>query len=53
LDSVATETAVLEEVKYGRRLRAKFAEPGGEALHDWTDAMPNEQARRSSGAQPD
>ena len=31
------------EVKYGRRLQAKFAEPGGEALREWIDAMPNEQ----------
>jgi pyruvate dehydrogenase E1 component len=31
------------ELKYGRRLRAAFAEPGGEALRDWIDAMPNEQ----------
>ncbi len=31
------------EVKYGRRLRAAFALPGGEHLRDWIDAMPNEQ----------
>lgn len=31
------------EVKYGRRLRAAFAEPGGQHLRDWIDAMPNEQ----------
>lgn len=31
------------EVKYGRRLQAKFAEPHGEALRSWIDAMPNEQ----------
>lgn len=31
------------EVKYGRRLRAAFAEPGGDALRSWIDAMPNEQ----------
>ncbi len=30
------------EVKYGARLHAKYAEPGGEALRDWIDAMPNE-----------
>ena len=31
------------EVKYGRRLQQFFARPGGEALRDWIDAMPNEQ----------
>jgi pyruvate dehydrogenase E1 component len=31
------------EVKYGRRLEAAFAEPGGEQLRDWIDAMPNEK----------
>jgi len=31
------------EVKYGRRLQAAFARPGGEALRAWLDAMPNEQ----------
>ncbi len=31
------------EVKYGHQLRAKFAEPGGEAIRTWIDAMPNEQ----------
>ncbi|MGZ4477210.1 MAG: transketolase-like TK C-terminal-containing protein [Nocardioidaceae bacterium] len=30
------------EVKYGALLQAKFAEPGGEALRAWIDAMPNE-----------
>ena len=30
------------EVKYGRRLRQAFAQPGGEALRDWIDALPNE-----------
>ena len=29
------------EAKYGRRLQAAFAEPGGKALRDWIDAMPN------------
>jgi pyruvate dehydrogenase E1 component len=29
--------------KYGRRLRAAFGRPGGAALRDWIDAMPNEQ----------
>lgn len=31
------------EIKYGRRLQAAFAEPGGELLHAWIDVMPNEQ----------
>ena len=31
------------EVKYGRRLRAAFEQPGGEALREWLDVMPNEQ----------
>ncbi|TDC27534.1 pyruvate dehydrogenase [Micromonospora sp. 15K316] len=31
------------EVKYGRRLAAAYDRPGGEALRDWIDAMPNEQ----------
>ena len=31
------------EVKYGRRLEAAYAEPGGEHLRAWIDAMPNEQ----------
>ena len=31
------------EVKYGRRLQAKFKQPYGEALRAWIDAMPNEQ----------
>ena len=29
------------EAKYGRRLRAAFERPGGGALRDWIDAMPN------------
>ncbi|RKN19971.1 pyruvate dehydrogenase [Micromonospora musae] len=31
------------EVKYGRRLAAAYERPGGEALRNWIDAMPNEQ----------
>src|SRR6478672_1791391 len=31
------------EVKYGRRLEAAYAEPGGNHLRSWIDAMPNEQ----------
>ena len=30
------------EAKYGRRLQEAFARPGGTALRDWIDAMPNE-----------
>ncbi|NGM11955.1 pyruvate dehydrogenase [Verrucosispora sp. CWR15] len=31
------------EVKYGRRLAEAYDRPGGTALRDWIDAMPNEQ----------
>lgn len=31
------------EVKYGQRLGKEFAEPGGQTLRAWLDAMPNEQ----------
>ncbi|MFB9851394.1 pyruvate dehydrogenase [Micromonospora andamanensis] len=31
------------EVKYGRRLAEAYDRPGGAALRDWIDAMPNEQ----------
>ena len=31
------------EAKYGHRLQAAFALPGGEWLRDWIDQMPNEQ----------
>ncbi|MFI6262389.1 transketolase-like TK C-terminal-containing protein [Micromonospora sp. NPDC051006] len=31
------------EVKYGRKLAAAYERPGGSALRDWIDAMPNEQ----------
>ena len=30
------------EAKYGRRLQAAFARPGGECLRTWIDDMPNE-----------
>ena len=30
------------EAKYGRRLQAAFARPGGECLRAWIDGMPNE-----------
>ena len=33
-------------VKYGRRLRALFERPGGEALRERIDAMPNEEYQR-------
>jgi pyruvate dehydrogenase E1 component len=29
-------------IKYGKRLQAAFAEPGGEALREWIDACPND-----------
>lgn len=31
------------ELKYGERLRAAFARPGGDRLRQWIDDMPNEQ----------
>jgi pyruvate dehydrogenase E1 component len=31
------------EVKYGSRLRPRFERPGGPALRDWIDRMPNER----------
>jgi pyruvate dehydrogenase E1 component len=31
------------EVKYGAKLAQAYAQPGGECLRDWIDAMPNEQ----------
>ena len=30
------------EAKYGQKLQAAFARPGGSSLRDWIDAMPNE-----------
>ena len=41
------------EAKYGRRLQAAFARPGGPALRDWIDAMPNEQYQSLFGAAPE
>ena len=29
-------------IKYGKKLQAAFAKPGGEALRDWIDACPND-----------
>jgi pyruvate dehydrogenase E1 component len=40
------------EAKYGRRLQAAFAEPGGDSLRDWIDAMPNEQYQSLFGLEP-
>ena len=33
----------VREVKYGSRLMAEYAKPGGSVLRDWIDSMPNEQ----------
>ncbi len=41
------------EVKYGRRLQAAFAQPGGAALRSWIDRMPNEQYQSLFGLAPD
>jgi len=41
------------EAKYGRRLQAAFGRPGGAALRDWIDAMPNEQYQSLFGAAPE
>ena len=41
------------EVKYGHRLQAKYAEPGGHVLRDWIDAMPNEQYQSLFGLPAD
>ena len=38
------------ELKYGRRLRATYAEPGGELLRRRIDEMPNEQYQSLFGA---
>ena len=32
----------VRETKYGRKLRAAFAAPGGDALRDWIDGLSNE-----------
>src|SRR6185437_11127305 len=40
------------EAKYGRRLQAAFGQPGGTALRDWIDAMPNEQYQSLFGLDP-
>ena len=40
------------EVKYGARLQAAFAQPGGAPLRDWIDAMPNEHYQSLFGLGP-
>src|SRR5450755_448538 len=40
------------EAKYGARLREAFARPGGLALRDWIDAMPNEHYQSLFGLAP-
>ena len=40
------------EVKYGRRLREAFDQPGGAALREWLDVMPNEQYQSVFGLPP-
>jgi pyruvate dehydrogenase E1 component len=41
------------EAKYGQRLQAAFACPGGEALRAWIDEMPNEHYQSLFGLPPD
>ncbi len=40
------------EAKYGQRLQRAFAQPGGDSLRDWIDAMPNEQYQSLFGLEP-
>ncbi|GAA1800065.1 transketolase-like TK C-terminal-containing protein [Nostocoides veronense] len=40
------------EVKYGPRLTAAYAQPGGAALEAWIDAMPNERYQSLFGLDP-
>jgi len=40
------------EAKYGQALQRAFAEPGGNSLRDWIDAMPNEQYQSLFGLEP-
>ena len=40
------------ELKYGRRLQAAFAQPGGDALRAWIDAMSNEQYQSLFSLEP-
>lgn len=41
------------EVKYGPRLRAAYAQPGGRALEAWIDSMPNERYQSLFGMDPE
>jgi pyruvate dehydrogenase E1 component len=43
----------VEEAKYGRRLQAAFARPGGESLRAWIDQMPNEHYQSLFGPAPE
>ena len=40
------------EAKYGQALQQAFARPGGDALRDWIDAMPNEHYQSLFGLDP-
>ncbi len=40
------------EAKYGRALQQAFAQPGGDALRAWIDAMPNEHYQSLFGLEP-
>ena len=40
------------EAKYGQALQQAFAQPGGECLRDWIDAMPNEHYQSLFGLEP-
>src|ERR1022692_226288 len=40
------------EAKYGLRLKAAYGRPGGHALRDWIDAMPNEHYQSLFGLSP-
>jgi pyruvate dehydrogenase E1 component len=40
------------EAKYGARLQAAFAQPGGGLLRDWIDSMPNEHYQSLFGLGP-
>ena len=43
----------VEEAKYGRRLQAAFARPGGQSLRAWIDQMPNEHYQSLFGPAPE
>jgi pyruvate dehydrogenase E1 component len=40
------------EAKYGQALQKAFAQPGGDSLRDWIDAMPNEHYQSLFGLEP-